>query len=370
MGPGAPGGNDDGRTESTIGAWRTAKLVALDLDLVWTGKFRDEVTAAVRDDVLVRKAKTEMAGSGSRVHQLAAALRSYTDKNKAFPRGAYDRRSTPERFNRPWAPDQRVSWMAEVIRYLPQYVDEYGNDKDTYPLGIDPSLSWSDKKNWRAARMLIPQFLAPKSPEVQWFVSYPKVPGSLGATHYVGVAGIGMDAAEQVDPKRRGVFGYDHATQLAEITDGPQNTVAVLQVPANFKTPWLAGGGSTVRGVPEKDGIRPFVCAEYPGKEHPGKRGTYAIMANGDVRFIFEEIPEALFQAMVTIAGGEEISKGDLDKYAPLVKGESAPVLKTTPPPAKPDEKAGAPAPPPAPPGNTPPPAPPGGNPPPGPPKS
>ena len=55
----------------------------------------------------------------------------------AFPRGTYDRRSTPERFNRPWAPDQRLSWMAEVIRYLPQYADEY-RDKADYPLGINP----------------------------------------------------------------------------------------------------------------------------------------------------------------------------------------------------------------------------------------
>jgi uncharacterized protein (DUF2384 family) len=360
--PGAPGGNEDARNpESTVGVSRSTKLLALDLDIAWAGKLRDEITGFIRESVVVAKAKTEMSDTRPRVHQLASALRTYTEKHHAFPRGTYDRRSTPERFNRPWAPDQRISWMAEVVRYLPQYVDEYGNEKERYPLGIDPSLSWTDKKNMRAARMLVPQFLAPKSPEPLWFVPYPKVLLPVGATHYVGVAGIGLDAAEQVDPKRRGVFSYDKVTQLAEITDGPQNTIAVLQVPPEYKTPWLAGGGSTVRGVPEKDSIRPFVCTEYQGK-----RGTYALMANGDVRFVHEDIPDALFQAMVTIAGGEEIAKKDLDKYAPIVKGETAPsVVKTAPPPAKPGEKDGGIKPPAPPAPGTPPPPPPGTNPPP-----
>jgi hypothetical protein len=142
------------------------------------------------------------------------------------------------------------------------------------------------------------------------------------------------------------VFGYDRVTKMEEITDGPQNTIAVLQVPPNFKTPWLAGGGSTVRGVPDKDSIRPFVCSEYQGK-----RGTFAIMANGDVRFLFEDIPDQLFQAMVTIAGGEPIDKAALEKYAPLVKSEqvelttkpapSAPTPSTTPPANKPTPPAG-----------------------------
>jgi hypothetical protein len=339
--PGAPGGGEDARNpESTIGVSRSNKIVALDFDLDWRGKLRDEVTTAVREYMVVKRAATEMADSRPRIHQLAAALRAYTDKNLAFPRGAYDRRSTPERFNRPWAPDQRISWMAEIIRYLPQYADEYAGNLLVYPLGIDPSLSWNDKKNMRAARMLVPQFLASKSPDAVWTVAYPKVQLPVGATHYVGVAGIGLDAAEDADPKRRGVFSYDRDTKMAEITDGPQNTIAVLQVPPEFKTPWLAGGGSTVRGVPDKDSIKPFVCSEYEGK-----RGTYAIMANSDVRFIREDIPDALFQAMVTIAGGEKIERKDLEKYAPLVKPPEGTELVAKAAPPAPTEVKPAPAP-------------------------
>src|SRR5262249_59875729 len=103
--PGAPGAEDSRNPESTVGISRNTKLVALDFDLDWRGKLRDEVTPAIREYMVVKRAATEMADSRPRVHQLAAALRAYTEKNLAFPRGAYDRGSTSERFNRPWPPD-------------------------------------------------------------------------------------------------------------------------------------------------------------------------------------------------------------------------------------------------------------------------
>jgi hypothetical protein len=86
-------------------------------------------------------------------------------------------------------------------------------------------------------------------------------------------------------------------------------------VPATYPTCWLAGGGSTIRGVPETGSCEEFVCTSYKGQ-----KGTFAIMADGKVRFISESVlrnqPD-VFRAMCTIAGGEEIE--DFDKVAPVV---------------------------------------------------
>jgi hypothetical protein len=346
MGPpgaGLPGG--DGQTPgSTVSLSRETTLLLLTLDMAWNEKLRGEIVGDLREGLMLARATTEMSSNRPRVHQLAAAIQAYTEKHRAFPRGAYDRISNAQRFNRPWAPDQRISWMAEVLRYLPQYVDEFGNNPGAYPLGIQPNLGWHEGSNLTAARMLVPQFLAQNSPENEWRVQYPKVQYPLAANQFVGLAGIGLDAAEEgTPPNRRGVFSYDRPTQLAEITDGLGMTIAVLQVPPDFKTPWLAGGGSTVRGVQEKDSIRPFVCAEYQGK-----RGSYAVMANGDVRFVTEDIPDSLFQALVTIAGNEPVKKEELDKYAPLVPLPEGMELKAGAPPAaevKPPVEAPKPAP-------------------------
>src|SRR5262249_54155663 len=56
-------------------------------------------------------------GPHNRTQELAAALNAYTQKKGAFPRGAYDR-TTLERASVPWRPDQRVSWMQELLPFL------------------------------------------------------------------------------------------------------------------------------------------------------------------------------------------------------------------------------------------------------------
>src|SRR5262249_455795 len=142
-------------------------------------------------------------------------------------------------------------------------------------------------------------------------------PVGAASTHFVGVAGVGLDAASYAgnDPTvaaKLGVFGYDRETRVADIKDGPANTIAVLQAPAADKTARLAGGGRTGRGVAETDSVKPFVCTT-----HDGKKGTFAIMADGAVRFIPETISDADFKALCTINGGEKV---DVDKVAPLYK--------------------------------------------------
>src|SRR5207248_4273011 len=111
----------------------------------------------------------------------------------------------------------------------------------------------------------------------------------------------------------------DRATRLADIVDGLSNTVLMVQVPWNknqfplttHQRPWIAGGGSTVQGVPETKSVQPFVSTE-----HGGKRGTFVIMADGSVRFVTDKISDDAFKAMCTINGGEKV---DLAKEAPVV---------------------------------------------------
>src|SRR5205085_2920147 len=75
----------------------------------------------------------------------------------------------------------------------------------------------------------------------------------------------------------------------------------------------------------------PFVCTEYKGKP-----GTFAIMADGAVRFLSKDLPKAKFNALVTIAGDDKIDKAELDVLCPIVPGEDA-SLKTA---AAPEIKA------------------------------
>jgi hypothetical protein len=187
-------------------------------------------------------------------------------------------------------------------------------------LDVKSGQSWNEGENLYVGTTVIPQFLASSSDKPEsYYVAYPGVPQTpVAATHFVGVAGVGLDAAEYraddaAKSKLRGIFGYDRETKPADIKDGLDQTILLLQVPPSPRAPWIAGGGSTVRGVStDNDCVQPFVCVVYEDKP-----GTFAVMADGKVRFIPASIDSKTFQALCTIAGGEKIK--NLDAIAPEV---------------------------------------------------
>jgi hypothetical protein len=308
----------DERPRSTIRITlydRTTVLVAGNLvDKEANSKF---MNGAIRQLILQQKGHIDMANGRMRVHELAAAAKAYADKHESqFPRGTADRPTSSTRANRPYAPDQRVSWMAELLPYL-------GPEQQTLYPQIDRKKSWRDPENLAAASTLVPQFLDPQTPPEKWWGKYPGMKEETAVTHFVGIAGIGLDAAEYsaqdaAVAKKLGAFGYERATSLKDITDGAANTILMAQVAPNFRRPWLAGGGSTVMGVPEKNSVKPFVSTQ-----RDGKRGTMVIMADGSVRFVSETVSDDVFKALCTIKGGESVI---VNRDAPLVP---APEVRT-----------------------------------------
>src|SRR5205807_4290506 len=134
---------------------------------------------------------------------------------------------------------------------------------------LDLNKPWRDPANWMVGKAIVPEFLDPMYPDATRQVVVYGVPVEFGATHFVGIAGVGLDAPlySRDDPAyiaKRGVFGYDKSASLDDVRNGRglSNTITMIQVPHDGPagvTPWVAGGGSTIRGVPEKNSIAPFV---------------------------------------------------------------------------------------------------------------
>ena len=274
-------------------------LVLLTINLTDPGANHRLMSGSIRQAVLEQKGYLDMVGGQPRIHELGDAVIKYTESHAGqFPRGTIERKIPPTRAGRPYEPKQRISWFAELLPYL-------GSEQAFLSNGIDREKSWNDPANLAAAATLVPQFLNPNYPPHTWWVRYPTIMQPTAATHYVGIAGIGADAAEYSanDPataKKLGVFGYDRTTRVQDITDGVSNTILMAQVPPTYKRPWMAGGGSTVEGVLEKDSVRPFVSPQPDGK-----RGTLVVMADGSVRFVAENVKDEIFKALCTIKGGE-----------------------------------------------------------------
>ena len=310
-------GLDPSSVKGTLNATANGNVVRADIELAITGAGQ-RVLEHLKSKTALLKGRVGMVQRNAHMRELADALLAYTREKGQFPRGTYLPAAASGSVTPP-VPAQRLSWMIDLLPYLPQFDvsrDQFPADGKKLPLKLELKDSWHGDENIRAAAILIPQFLAADSTEAAWWIRCPGMKTDVAATHFVGMAGVGMDAADYSAQdssvaKKLGIFGYDRETKLEDIKDGLDKTIALIQVPANYKTPWIAGGGSTIRGVPEKDSIKPFICVE-----REGKHGTYAIMADGKVRFVPETISDADFQALCTINGGETVA---VDEVAPVV---------------------------------------------------
>src|SRR5439155_9971451 len=231
--------------------------------------------------VLGLKGEVDLAALDDGRYALGEATRHLGEKGlskhnvppQTFPPGTFLRPLSAKRSNND--PGTRVGWMAGLLPYM-------GHDALYHHIHFDKS--WKDAENWLAARTIVPQFLDPSFPVHSRYVAYPGMPLECAGTHYVGIAGVGADAIEVKDYNdpamigKLGVFGYDRMTPLKKIEEGRglSNTVFLIRVPhdgAAGITPWMAGGGSTVRTVPEKNSLEPFLSTEANGD-----RGTYVVM--------------------------------------------------------------------------------------------
>ncbi len=322
--------------------------VEMKLDLVFDHSGFARLNNLVGLLALTLKSEVDLAGGSYSRHDLATAIKLLGERGLS-ERGIAPGRYPPAALKRPATtrleqqPYQRMSWLTGLLPYM---------GHDALYQKIDFEASWQDPKNWLAARTIVPQLLDPQYPDQARFSTPPNVGVEMATTHVVGIAGVGLDAADypRDDPAfiaRRGVFSYDGSATLDEIRSGRglSNTAVAIQIPHDGPvgpSPWIAGGGATIRGVPEKNSIAPFVLgADRNGKpiQHNGKRGTYVTMADGSVRFVSANVSDAVFQAMCTVKGP---APGDFDLFknpdTPLVpKAGAKPQPK---PAANPDQPA------------------------------
>ena len=284
----------------------TLREQSVDIQVVLTmdKKMMENARVSALFMALAARAEIELGTEASPRHRLAKAgsllgeqgLAAWDVPPGTYPPGTFKRKAVASRIGD--APAQRMSWMTGLLPYL---------GHDNLLRRVDSASSWKDPRNWLAARTMVPEFIDPSYPYSTRSVLVGGMGVSPAATHFVGIAGIGLDAAdyERGDPAtiaKRGVFGYDGSASLDEVKKGRglSQTILMMQVPHDGVTgvsPWIAGGGATVRGVPEKDSIAPFIL---PNQERPG---AIAVMADGSIRFIGKDIPDDVFKALCTIQG-------------------------------------------------------------------
>ena len=312
---------------SSLHARSSGKTVYITLEAEVSTDADRKIKQGIENQTIRLKGMADVAGSiQPRWHELANTAVLLKNQNRVLhgTMGAADDPSG--RTLVPRGPHQRVSFMVDLLPMLGR--TEIFNE-------IDTKLPWRSDKNLRAGANWVPQFINPQYPRLSWQAQLPSLPGTtLGATHYVGLSGVGLDSADwdDNDPalrKKFGMFGYNRPTKFDDIPDGTSSTIYLITVPPTASRPWIAGGGATVQGVPEQGSIAPFVY------NHGTKRGAYALMADGSVRFLSADMADKAFQALVTKAGSDDA--GDLETLAPKA---NAPIAVAPTPRPKVEPKA------------------------------
>jgi len=216
---------------------------------------------------------------GLNMYEIVRALLGYYSNESAFPSGTWPNPSLP--------PERRLSWYAAINSYL-DYAGSYST--------IEKSQSWDAGNNGDVVCTRIHWLCCPELDRVP--------PGTPEPTSYIGIAGVGTDAAllPKSDP-RVGVFEYDRQTTLADIKDGLATTMLVAES-GRSNGPWLRGGPSTVRGLDPAH--TPYIgFGRQFGGLHPGC--AMIAFADGSVRAVSESINPKVFEALSTMAGGERL---------------------------------------------------------------
>jgi prepilin-type processing-associated H-X9-DG protein len=232
----------------------------------------------------VREA-AERAKCQGRLKQLALAAHNYESTYGAFPPGTIS--------NPALTPEQRLSWLMAIHPFL---------ESSPVYRQTDKMLAWDADGNKPTTHINCPYFVCPKAPD-QTTIN----------TSYVGVAGVGPDAATlSMKEVGAGVFGYDRKTRIAEIGDGAADTMLVLET--SIGRPWAQGGPGTVKGLDPAD--RPHLGAGRSfGSSHawekrtfsPSLTGANVAMADGSVRFVRDSIAPEVLEALATINGKDAV---------------------------------------------------------------
>ena len=320
-----------GKSASFLGLGQTDQSVTISIELNWTTEtFRTRIEPRLMAWAETVRAKVAVFASDLPFYRLSTAIPLMISRTQAFPRGTVERRLTDtNRLGLKHPPYSRISFFSELLPYL---------GRDALAKSLDPDEAWNKGRNLDGAEVWVSELLVPGYPQSSWRVTSREAAGRvLGATNFVAIAGVGLDAPrydpnDPANAKKLGICGYEWGSRVEEVKDGLAYTIYLMQTPPGLPQPWIAGGGATIRGLDEKDPMRAFAhTIGTPG----GKPGTFALMADGTVRFIPRDIKKEVLLAMATRAGGEDIS-AVIDREAPVVypvkpKPEAKPEPKPRP---------------------------------------
>lgn len=238
-------------------------------------------------------------GPATRLTALGEQVSRFRSEHQAFPGPPFQ----------PAVPvDQRFNWILTLQ-------SAWKTD------GAQPDLEhgWADPVNDRFVRQRIDAFQNPAIPTLTGPAGHP-------VSHFVGIAGVGPDAAKlPIGDPRAGIFGYERITREADVRDGLANTMMVAGAQNGFDS-WAANTSATIRSLTAE----PYFGG--PDGLGTGEQGGMSVlMADGSVRFLSADTDPRLMRRMAAMADGLPLDlsvpgePGDVSEEPPPVADVAPP---------------------------------------------
>ncbi len=232
-------------------------------------------TPRMRDDWLAAALAADLAHQA----RLVTSLAGYARGERQFPTGAAGGSLLPA--------ETRLSWIATMLPYL---------DRRDWHRELQFGYSWNSPQNR-------PVTQRPLEPVTNPALGPARTDAGFPVTHYVGVAGVGTDAAElKTGDPRAGLFGTSRVVRPEDLPRGASNTLATLGVSRQLG-PWAAGGNATVRALT----TRPYVNGpDGFGSGQP--HGMVAGMADGSARFLSKNIDPQVLEELAVLGSRDALA--------------------------------------------------------------
>jgi hypothetical protein len=182
-------------------------------------------------------------------------------------------------------PSKRFGWLKEIIPYI---------EAQSIYLPRPPDYPWDDSDSRFEAIYPAPVFQCP-------FLANLRPKSTLYPTSYIGITGLGADAAElPLDDPRAGVFGYDRVLSFPGKTEFRISSLIAVMETTDLRESCISGGPATVRGF-ESD-TRP-ILGEGGQFGELRSDGACCAFLDGSAHFVHSSIDLRVLKDLATLQG-------------------------------------------------------------------
>ena len=251
------------------------------------------------------------------MHQIGLALHNYHDTHRLFPLGCVNKLYSTSVTRDHADAGQSTTWMVLILPFLDESALYNAYNFDQW--------CWHGANRLTVAKAMLQQYSCPSN-------STPILLNSVASTDYAGCGGscVSKGSSSQygciwyagegwgVYPYERGILFRRSSVRMRDVRDGTSNTLMVGERHATvgesnswgWAEAWYSGN-SVIRGTSYLQGAinSSPTCAYCFRSMHEG--GAFFCFADGQVRFISENIDATVYGALGTRAGNELIDDED-----------------------------------------------------------